>query len=244
VSKNGLKSLSFFILIVGLACLTVSLVVRGDEIKPVTVWQPMPDFTLPAYQGGDVTLSKLRGQNVLLIFLRGLAGKDHWCHICNYQYAELAELDMKQQIRKKYNVEIFFVLPYGKEMVAEWVDKFPDQLADIEKWKSPADPEKLDEKRKQRLAMVKKLFPKSFCYEKGKVPLPFPVLIDEEAKISKGLGLFRTEWGGSKVEQNVPTVYIICKKGMLQLKYISQNTFDRPSPEYILNVLSVLNKSE
>jgi len=232
------------LLIFGFFYLTVFPLGRGDEIKPVTVWQPMPDFTLPAYQGGDVTLSELRGKNVLLIFPRGLAGKDHWCHVCNYQYAELAELDMKQKIREKHNVEILFVLPYGKALVTEWVDKFADQLADIEKWKNPADPEKLDEKGKRRMAMVKKLFPKSFSYEKGKIPLPFPVLIDEEAKISKGLGLFTTEWGGSKIEQNVPAIYMICKKGTLQLKYISQNTFDRPSPEYLLNVLSVMNKNE
>jgi peroxiredoxin len=129
-------------------------------------------------------------------------------------------------------------------MVAEWVDKFSDQLADIEKWKNPANPEKLDEKGKQRMGMVKKLFPKSFAYEKGKVPLPFPVLIDEDAKISRGLGLFTTEWGGSKIEQNIPAIYVICRKGILQLKYISQNTFDRPSPEYLLSILSVLNQNK
>jgi len=243
MSGKWLKS-KYFLLVIGFICLTFTLILQGDEIKPVTVWQTMPDFTLPAYQGGEVSLSKLRGKNILLIFPRGLAGKDHWCHVCNYQYAELAELEMRDQIRDKHNVEILFVLPYGMEMVKEWVAKFPDQLADIEKWKNPDDPEKLDDKGKQRMAMVRKLFPKSFSHKEGEVPLPFPVLIDENAKISKGLGLFTTEWGGSKIEQNVPTIYVICKKGILQLKYISQNTFDRPGPEYLMNVLSVLNKNE
>lgn len=232
--------LTAYILIV----LAFPLFTGSDEIKPVTVLQPMPDFSLPAYQGGEVSVSRLKGKNMLIIFPRGLAGKDHWCHVCNYQYAELAELELKQQIRQKYNVEILFVLPYGKEMVQKWVDKFSDQLADLEKWKNPADADKLDEKGKQRMAMVRKLFPKSFSYEKGQVPLPFPVLIDDGAKVATGLGVFTTEWGGSQIEQNVPTVYVVDKNGILQLKYISQNTFDRPSPEYILKVLSVLNKNE
>jgi len=223
---------------------TIPVFAGSDELKPVTVLQAMPDFSLPAYQGGEVSISQLKGKNILLIFPRGLAGKDHWCHVCNYQYAELAELESKHQIRQNYNLEILFVLPYGIEMVREWVDKFSDQLADLEKWKNPEDPDKLDESGKQRVEMVKKLFPKSFGYEKGKVPLPFPVLIDDGAKIATGLGVFTTEWGGSKIEQNVPTVYVIDKNGILQLKYISQNTFDRPSPEYILKVLSILNESE
>jgi peroxiredoxin len=49
----------------------------------------MPDFTLPAYQGGTVTLSALRGKNVMIIFPRGYAAENYWCTICNYKYAEL-----------------------------------------------------------------------------------------------------------------------------------------------------------
>ena len=212
------------------------------QIQPVSVLQTMPDFTLPVYQGGEINLSQLKGKNVLLIFPRGLAGKNHWCHVCNYQYAELAELEISQNIREKKNLEILFVLPYSKEMVQEWVDKFADQMADIENWKNPAEPEKLDERGQRRMEMIKKYFPKSYSFEKGKVPLPFPILIDEEAIVSKGLGVFTTEWGGSEIEQNVPTMYIIDKKGVLQFKYISQNTFDRPGPDYLLNFISFLNR--
>ena len=212
------------------------------QIQPVSVLQTMPDFTLPVYQGGEINLSQLKGKNVLLIFPRGLAGKNHWCHVCNYQYAELAELEISQNIREKKNLEILFVLPYSKEMVQEWVDKFADQMADIENWKNPAEPEKLDERGQRRMEMIKKYFPKSYSFEKGKVPLPFPILIDAEAIVSKGLGVFTTEWGGSEIEQNVPTMYIIDKKGVLQFKYISQNTFDRPGPDYLLNFISFLNR--
>ena len=75
----------------------------------------MPDFTLPVYQGGELTLSSLHGKNVLILFPRGYAAESHWCTICNYRYVELVELEAKQKIRKNYNLEILFVLPYGKD---------------------------------------------------------------------------------------------------------------------------------
>lgn len=236
-----MKSLDKTLLMVFLCLIVLNISVLA-QIRPVSVLQPMPNFTLPVYQEGEISLSQLKGKNVLLIFPRGLAGEDHWCHVCNYQYAELAELEIDQNIREKHNLEILFVLPYSKEMVQDWVDKFADQMADIENWKTPAEPEKLDERGRRRMEMVKRYFPKSYKFEKGKVLLPFPILIDADAVISKGLGVFTTEWGGSKIEQNIPTMYIIDKKGVLQFKYISQNTFDRPGPEYLLNFISFLNR--
>ena len=74
-----------------------------------------------------------------------------------------------------------------------------------------------------------------------RVPLG-EVLIDEGAKVSKGLGLFTTEWSGAKIEQNVPTVFLIDKKGIVRFKYISQNTFDRPQAEYLLKFLETMGK--
>ena len=213
---------------------------QAQQIRPVTLQQPMPDFTLPVYQGGEITFFQLKGKNVLLIFPRGLAGQDHWCHVCNYQYADLAAIEKSQMIREKYNVEILFVLPYSREMVEDWEAKFSNQMADLEKWKNPEDPDRLDEGGKRRMAMAKMYFPKSFIFEKGKVPLPLPILIDADQKVSKGLGMFTTEWSGSKIEQNVPTIYIIDKEGVVQFKYMSQNTLDRPSSEYLLKVLSLL----
>lgn len=209
--------------------------------QPAAVRQEMADFTLPVYQGGEITLSQLRGKNVLLIFPRGLAGEDHWCHICNYQYADLAALEKEKNLREKFDLEILFVLPYNREMVEEWVDKFSDQMADIQNWKNPADPDKLDERGKRRMEFAEKYFPKDYTFEKGKVPLPFPVLIDRDQKISKSLGLYTTEWGGSKIEQNIPTIYIIDKSGILQFKYHSQNTLDRPPSEYLVEVISIIN---
>jgi CubicO group peptidase (beta-lactamase class C family)/peroxiredoxin len=219
-----------------------SLPGKSTDLKPVSVEQAMPDFALPAFQGGEISLAKLKGKNILLIFPRGLAGENHWCHVCNYQYADLAALEQAQAIRKANNLEILFVMPYGREQVQQWVDKFPDQLQDIENWKNPADPAKLDDKGKTRLDLYRRNFPQRYLYEKGKIPLPFPVLLDPERKVCKGLGIFTTEWSGSKVEQNVPTIFIIDERGIVQLKYISQNTFDRPTAAYLLRFIKKMGK--
>jgi peroxiredoxin len=229
-----------FAVILILAALPIAGNAQG--LKPISVWQNMPDFTLPSFQGGEVTLSGLRGKNVLLIFPRGLAGENHWCHVCNYQYADLAEIEKAQGIRRANNLEILFVLPYGKDMVQQWADAFAAQMQDIENWKNPPDAEKLDEKGKARLDRYRTNFPKKYLYEKGKVPLPFPILIDADRTVTKGLGIFTTEWSGSKIDQNVPTVFVIDPKGVVQLKYISQNTFDRPTSEYLLNFIGRLGK--
>jgi len=49
--------------------------------QPAIVGQPMADFTLPVYQGGALTLSSLRGHNVLILFPRGYAAENYWCTI-------------------------------------------------------------------------------------------------------------------------------------------------------------------
>ena len=41
----------------------------GDPVMTgLRFGQPAPDFTLPSTTGGDVTLSALRGQDVVLVF--------------------------------------------------------------------------------------------------------------------------------------------------------------------------------
>ena len=209
--------------------------------KPVTVGQPMPDFTLPTYQGGNVTLSALKGKNVMIIFSRGYAAEGYWCTICNYKYAELIELERTREIRKKYNVEILIVLPYGPDVVKAWIDVLPEQLDKIRDRKHPADPAKLDEKGKQTMERYSRLFPLDLSVKKGEVPTPFPILIDADRKLSKSLGLFMTEWGGSKVDQNIPSIYIVDAGGILQFKYLGQNTVDRPEYDYLFKVLEVIN---
>ncbi len=93
--KNKVKSGFVIGLFFGMAFYSMSFS-QDTEIKPVTVGQAMPDFTLPVYQGGDLTLSSLKGKNVLLIFPRGFARQNYWCTICNYKYAELVDLEQKE----------------------------------------------------------------------------------------------------------------------------------------------------
>ena len=204
----------------------------------------MPDFTLPVYQGGTLTLSSLRGKNVLILFPRGYAAENYWCTICNYKYVELAELEKAQKIREKYNLEILVVFPYTQDVVKTWVEALPGQLESIKERKYPADPAKLDEAGKTRMERSRQIYPKDFSLEKGTVLAPFPILVDGERTLSKKLDLFRNEWSGSKVDQNIPSVYIIDAAGVLQFKYLGQNTVDRPGYDYLLKVLEVVNSGK
>jgi peroxiredoxin len=211
------------------------------EFRPALIEQPMPDFTLPSYQAGDVSLSQFLGKNVMIIFSRGYAAPNHWCTICNYRYVELAELEKAQQIRKKYNVEVLFVFPYDRGTVKTWLGDLPGQLEKIREAKNPADVSKLDEAGKRRMERWRQFFPKDFSLAEGEIPTPFPVLIDADRMLSKRLGLFQTEWSGSKVDQNMPSVFILDKNGILLFKYIGQNTLDRPSYDYLFKVLDGIN---
>jgi peroxiredoxin len=230
-------------LFIALAVAIVAPCARGaaqsppPALSPVTVGSPMPDFTLPSYQGPPVSLSGLRGKTVILIFPRGYSAPGAWCHVCNYQYSELVDYDARQQFRQKANVEILFVMPYAKEAIADWVDKYPQQLSDLEAWKNPADPSKLDDAGRQRMTRARRVYPKSFTVVKGQVPIPFPILLDADHTVGKGLGIFTTEWSGSKVDQNVPTVFVIDPSGVVQFKYFSQNTIDRPGVDHLAKVV-------
>ncbi len=234
------------IILVGFALFSIAasrtISAQAPAIQPVTVGSPMPDFTLPAYQGGTVMLSALRGKTIILVFPRGYAAPGAWCHVCNYQHSELVEYEAKEQFRKKANVEILFVLPYAREAIADWIDKYPQQLADLEAWKNPPDPSKLDEAGRQRMESARKYYAKTFRATRGQVPTPFPLLVDADRAVSRGLGLFTTEWSGSKVDQNVPTVFVIDPAGVVQFKYLSQNTRDRPGLDHLVSVVEWVNR--
>jgi peroxiredoxin len=208
---------------------------------PAIIEQPMADFTLPAYQGGTVSLSQFKGKNVMIIFPRGWAAPDYWCTICNYRYVELAELEKAQQIQKKYNVQVLVIFPYPRETVQAWLEALPKQLESIKAAKYPADPAKLDEAGKRKMVRWTQFFPKDFSLNKGEILDPFPVLVDADHALSSKLDLFRTEWGGGKVDQNIPSVFIVDKNGVLLFKYMGQNTTDRPSYDYLFKVLDVIN---
>ena len=209
--------------------------------RPVTVGSPMPDFTLPVLQGGEVTLSKLRGKNVMILFPRGLSRPDAWCHICPYQHSELVEYEAQTGFRARFNLEILWVMPYSREMVAKWLDDYPRLLQENEDGKNPPNAAALDSAGRARMERARAIYPKTFKATKGQVPAPFPILVDADRTLSQGLGFFTTNWSGSNAEQNVPTVLIIDANGVLQFKYMSQNTVDRPPLEYLVRVVGVLN---
>jgi len=212
--------------------------------QPAIVGQPMADFTLPVYQGGTLTLSSLRGHNVLILFPRGYAAPDYWCTICNYRYVELAELEKAKKIQEKYNVKVLVVFPYTQDVVKTWLEALPGQLEKIRTTKNPADPSKLDEQGKTRMDRWRQLFPADYSLAKDEILAPFPILVDGERTLSKKLDLFRNEWSGSKVDQNIPSVYIIDSNGVLQFKYLGQNTVDRPGYDYLMKVLEVINANK
>jgi peroxiredoxin len=228
----------------GLQAQTASPQAAEVRPQPAVVGQPMADFTLPVYQGGTLTLSSLRGHNVLLLFPRGYAAENYWCTICNYRYVELAELEKARKIQEAYNVRVLVVFPYAQDVVKAWLEALPGQLETIRTTKNPADPAKLDERAKTRMERFRQLFPADFSLPKGEVLAPFPILVDGERTLSRRLDLFRNEWSGSKVDQNIPSVYIIDANGVLQFKYLGQNTVDRPGYDYLLKVLEVINSKK
>jgi peroxiredoxin len=233
-----LAVLTFGLLFLGA---TEPLTAQTQSLRPATVGSPMPDFTLPAHQGGEVTLSELRGKNVMIVFPRGRSRPGNWCHICPYQHSEFVEYEAETGWRSRSNLEILYVLPYPQDVVAEWLDAYPQLLEDNEDAKNPPDLATLDDAGRARVERARQIYPKTFSAVRGEVPTPFPILVDGDHAVSEGLGLFTTDWGGSTAEQNVPTILIIDGEGILQFKYMSQNTIDRPPLEYLVQVVDVLN---
>ncbi len=70
---------------------------------PLPVGTPAPDFTLPDDSGASVTLSKLRGHNVVLVFY---PGDD--TSVCTKQLCEFRD---RWEQAKMRNVQVFGVNP-------------------------------------------------------------------------------------------------------------------------------------
>ena len=229
MNKLTLSVLFLLLAVTGSALLPA----QAKPIEPANFGAMFPDFTLPAVQGGEVSLATLKGKNVMIVFPRGRVD-DHWCQICHYQYAELADLEKTMPFRKKYNLEVLFVLPYDQATVQHWVDIFPEQMAVIEKWKNPTEEELKNPRARAWMEQVRLLLPKKLPVSKDNIPVPFPILVDGERKLSEGLQLFTMSWDYSYVEQNVATVFILDGEGRVRFKYYSQGTTDRPGADFLL----------
>jgi len=204
------------------------------QYLPAIVGMPMPDFTFQVYGGGTFTLSEQKGKNVLLIFLRGSLG-NIWCKICQYWYAEFSELERLEDLRKKYNMEIVFVLPYNSKMIADFFQTIPTGLEEMEKAKNPGQDALLWQK--EAAEVKKRMFPKKYEWTQKDISTSLPMLVDSERVVSKRLKLFTTHWDQINSEQNIPTTYIIDKNGIVAFKYYSQTTYDRPDWNYIKSIL-------
>lgn len=154
----------------------------------------------------------------------------------------MVDLEKTAQLQKKYDIEILVVLPYDRDTIKAWLDALPGQIEKIRVTKSPSDPAKLDAKGKASMALYRKLFPKDLIVKKEDIPTPFRILVDADRKVSKGLGLFTTNWMGRKVDQNIDTIYVINKRGRLMFKYVSQNPADFPSYDYLTSIFDWITK--
>jgi peroxiredoxin len=210
-------------------------VLAAEAVHPAVLGEEMPAFTLPSLQGGEVSLAGLRGKNLVLVFPRVQYGEGKWCTICNYGYAELAELEAAEGVRRAANAEILFVVPFGREIAQRWIDATPGELAKIRDWKNP---EQKDDKSLAFAAKVRRHLPLDLDPAKGARGLPFPILLDADRSLTSGLDLFRTEWAGAKAEQLVPAVFVLDRTGIVRYKHVAQaSTWDRPTGREIVDVL-------
>jgi peroxiredoxin len=200
------------------------------------VGNPMPDFTLPIYGGGEFTLSKYHGKNVMLMFPRGWLGAI-WCSYCPYQYLELEQLEKISGIKTTNNLEIAFVLPYSSDRIKDWMEKFLDALQTIETIKNPQPQPAAGSLQADYSAWARKSFLIKFEVKKDDSHNVIPVLVDENRTLSRQVKTFTSFWDGITSEQNMAAVFIIDKNGILRFKYISQMTEDRPSVEFLLEFI-------
>lgn len=201
--------------------------------SPVYLGEPMPGFTLPLFDGGEFNLSEKRGKKIMLIFLRGRIG-NIWCPLCQYQYNELVQLEKQNHWRKKYNMEIYFVLPYSKERIEDWFANFGTAKRILKNWKNLKGP-------KDFVQFVNHSYPLDFKLIKGQTEKMFPVIMDENREVSRRFKLYTTFWDGIKSEQNISTIYILNEKGIVDFKYFSQQTQDRPTYKYLMNFVDKMD---
>ncbi|MFC1565825.1 redoxin domain-containing protein [Candidatus Neomarinimicrobiota bacterium] len=228
-----MKQLKYILLIM----LISTVYCQNENVFPVTINEKFPDVTFQTQQGEDVRIQDLAGKNIMLIFPRGKVTPIVWCPICHYQYLEMVMAEENEKLRERYNMEIFFVLPYSQDSLQVWVDAIPTSLQSIYNWKYPKDEANINDNVRMWMEYSREFFPYSFEYSAEDFELKLPVLFDPDRKVSEGLQLFREQWGGTTVAQNVPTIFIIDENGKVKFKYFSQYTNDRLDAKYIVKYL-------
>lgn len=223
--------------IIIISSLLLAFAFSNAQTSPGFIGKKISDFTLKTLQGNEVSISDYEGKNVILIFLRGKVTNEIWCALCMYQYSEFVEIEKKEKIREKYNTEILFVVPFDEETAQTWPKGFSERLDRIEQWKHPEDTANLPQGTKDWMYFCQETFPKKFEFTEDNVPMDLPVLMDTDKKVSKGFDLYRYQWDGTRTDQNIPTIFILDKDGVIKFKYMSQVTQDRPDAAYLLNYI-------
>jgi peroxiredoxin len=228
--------IQFSYIILVLIIFSVNISAQKKPLDLAVIGEPLKDFTLPVYNGGEFKLSAETGKNLLLIFPRGYYDKDVWCDICAYEYLDLIDVFYNNHFAEKYNLDLVFILPYDTTTIRKWLEDIPEVYTGLEAGKHLADT-LTNEKSMTWVHFAIKHYPKTFDVQKGETPQPFRILSDADHQLSERLDIFRTEWWGTNVDQNTPTLILLDAEGEVVFKYISQHTIDRPSSEYLLKIM-------
>ena len=223
-----------------MAALAGLLSAQAPAIKKAYLGQPMSDFELGTLDSKTIKLSALKGKNVMLVFPRVFYATDGDCSICGYQYVELADFYLKGDWKDKFNLEILYVFPFSAEVTRNWLSRLPVMLAAVEEWKNPKAEDLKNEKVAAWMELARRAYPRKYAVTAGNITMPFPILIDEKRELSTGLDLFREEWSGGKGDQNIPSLFILDREGIVRFKFIGQHTVDRPSAEYLEKIMKAV----
>jgi len=226
-----MKKILLLVVVIG------ALYAQNENLFPVQVEEKMPELTFTDIDGNSVNINKLDSENILLVFPRGKVTEATWCPICHYQYLEMAMIAEKYNLKKKYDLDIFFIFPYSADSLESWTNAFPNSLNTIENWKNPKGENAENPNVIAWAEYSKEFFSHSYEFDKEEFDYDIPILLDADREVSNGLMLFREEWGGTKVAQNVPTIFLLDKERRVRFKYFSQMTNDRPSGEYLVKYL-------
>ena len=217
----------------------VNISAQKKPLDLAIIGEPLKDFALPIYQGGEFKLSEETGKNILIVFPRGYYDKDVWCDICAYEYLDLVDEFYNKKLTQEYNLEVVIILPYDTGTIRQWLSDMPEVYRSIEAGKHLADT-LTNEKAMTWVHFANKHYPKTFTINPGETPTPFKILSDAKHELSERLEIFRTEWWGTTVDQNRPTFILLNTNGTVVFKYISQHTIDRPTIKYLTTIMDVL----
>lgn len=229
----------FYPIILIIICVSINIFPQKRPLDLAVIGESLKDFSLPVYSGGEFQLANEKGKNVLLVFPRGYYDKDVWCDICAYEYLDLVDEFYNKELARKYNLDVVFILPYDENTIEKWLTDMPEVYESLEAGKH--NPDTLTNERTMTwVHFANKHYPKTFSIKKGETPQPFRILVDEKHELSERFEIFKTEWWGTKVDQNMPTFILLDTDAKVVFKYISQHTIDRSTSAYLMTIMDAM----